>query len=104
MKQEIKAPVGLVGWRFLTRKDGVIHYQGIIRTKITDTLYIAQLFSWIDGSPTDSILVDIAKLPAGFSVDTETAPVLFFETFAESNHRLEKENRKKERKEQSPKK
>lgn len=60
----IVAPMrfGLIGKCFVTLgPDGLTQYQGVVRERLTDALYMVQFFSWFDGAPTTMAIIDIGE-------------------------------------------
>lgn len=52
----------LIGKCFLTFKDGKVHFQGIVREKLSDTEYMIQYFSWLTGDPTTMNMVNTTQM------------------------------------------
>lgn len=49
----------LIGMWFVSRENGNQKWQGQIVEQVDKSLYIAQLYSWIDGGATNCVLVKV---------------------------------------------
>lgn len=49
----------LVGIWFVSRENGNGKWQGQIVQQVDKSLYIAQLFSWMTGAPTNHVLIKV---------------------------------------------
>lgn len=76
-KSDIKnGPQALVGLYFHTFADAgdqrVVEYQGKIVAHVGDGDFLVQLFSWLDGEPTELHLLEVARLKDGRAQFYET--------------------------------
>jgi hypothetical protein len=56
----------LVGMFFLTFQDNELGWQGMIEKEIGFGFYLCQLFSWLDGSPTDCVIVHLKDMSSWY--------------------------------------
>jgi len=52
----------MAGLWFHSRKDGKIHWQGKIVRDLKNGSYVVQLWSWLDGNPTDQKIVLLEEM------------------------------------------
>ena len=57
-EKEMKRPP-LVGKYFHSIKDGKVDWQGKVLSELPDHKYLVQLFSWLDGAPTNQEIVGL---------------------------------------------
>lgn len=54
--------VDLVGWSFHSLKEGVIEWQGRVINEVAPRIYRVVLFSWLDGQPFDTKVIELHEM------------------------------------------
>lgn len=52
----------LVGKYFHSIKNGQVHWQGKVVSELPDSKYLVQLFSWLDGAPTNQEIINLSDM------------------------------------------
>jgi len=79
MKEQNATPDYLVGKWFHSVVNEMVSWQGHIRSMVAPGNYAVQLFSWLDGSPTEQRIVNVNDMSAWLFYDSNDQMIAAWE-------------------------